>query len=558
MKHIFSKLALYTVTTVITFGMTIGVSYAATVPTFYQNSLEYLRQTYPGTRNQGNYDTCWAFSAVGLAEFDLIHDDRIADNRIDLSELQLTYYTYHNEEDPFGGTFQDDLSSGKSYLKNGGNLDLCSRTLLQWEGLISETELPYTSAASVQTLDFDYAFDKDVAHLQNVYILDLHKQPQDVKAEIVKHGAAGISLYMGSLGQFDTTATYEKTGESVTTYYCPLIKESNHAVNIVGWDDDFPASNFKMRPKGNGAWLVRNSWSSNTENSLSSYFWISYYDAGLADDVWIMDFESADNYDFNYQYDGCPAVYKAISTPVAANVFKTKGADNEQLKAVAITLNEDQNVPYMIKIYTNLSDPAEPRSGILAETVRGRTSYSGTYTIPLKKSISLPKNTYYAIVVELKDKSAGIDIEATYRSAEFRSYAYIDYNQSFRYINGEWEDLADYGDIYGTGNLCIKAFTDKTGASVAKVTGGKGSQITRNGVKLTWKKVSGARGYEVYRATTKNGTYKKVTNTVSTSYKDNKLYSNRTYYYKVRAYKIKENKTVSGPLSSSIKVKTKK
>lgn len=557
MNRFVSKILIGAVS-VVALSSTVSITaYAATIPAVYQYSVAELRQIYPGTRDQGNYDTCWAFSAVGLAEFDLINDG-IASSSIDLSELQLTYYTYHNEEDPFGGTFQDDLGSVKPYLKNGGNLDLCSRTLLQWEGLIPEADLPYTSAASVQSLDFDYAFDKDVAHLQNVYILDLHKQPQEVKTQIMKHGAAGISLYMGSLGQYDTTATYDRTGESVATYYCPQAKQSNHAVNIVGWDDNFAASNFKTSPRGNGAWLVRNSWSSNTGNHLNSYFWISYYDAGLADDAWIMDFESADNYDFNYQYDGCPSVYKAISTPVAANVFKVKGADNEQLRAVSITMNEDTNVPYTVRIYTNLSDPTKPRSGILAGSVSGKTSYAGTYTIPLKKAISLPRNTYYAVVVELQKKSAGIDVETTYRSPEFRSYAYIDYNQSFRYYNGEWEDLADFGDIHGTGNLCIKAFTDRSGANIAKVTGVRSSGVTRNSAKLTWKKVSGAKGYEIYRATSKNGTYQKIDTTKSASYRDSKLSGNRTYYYKVRAYKTINEKTIDGTLSANVKVKTKK
>lgn len=559
MNRFVSKILTGAVSAVVLSSAVSTTAYATTIPAAYQYSVAELRQIYPGTRDQGNYDTCWAFSAVGLAEFDLIHDDGIASSSIDLSELQLAYYMYHNEEDPFGGTFQDDLSCAKPYLKNGGNLDMCSRTLLQWEGLIPEADLPYTSAASVQSLDFDYAFDKDVAHLQNVYILDLHKQTQAVKTQIMKHGAAGISLYMGSMGQYDTTATYTRTGENVATYYCPKAELSNHAVNIVGWDDNFAASNFKTSPRGNGAWLVRNSWSSNTGNNLNSYFWISYYDAGLADDVWIMDFEPADNYDFNYQYDGCPVVYNAISTPVAANVFKVKGADNEQLRAVSLTMNEDTNVPYTVKIYTNLSNPAKPRSGILAGLVSGKTSYAGTYTIPLKKAVSLPKNTYYAVVVELQKKGAGIDVEATYRrSPEFRSYAYIDYNQSFRYYNGEWEDLADFGDIHGTGNLCIKAYTDRSGASIAKVTGARSSGVTSNSAKLTWKKVSSATGYEVYRATGKNGTYKKIATTKSASYRDSKLSGNRTYYYKVRAYKTISGKTIDGTLSANVKVKTKK
>lgn len=297
---------------------------AATIPAAYQYDVAALQQEYPGTRSQGIYNTCWAFSIVGLAEFDLIHDDRIADKNVDFSELQLAYYTYHNEEDPLGGTYADLLKTSQ-YLQSGGNLSLCTRALLQWQGLIPEADLPYSEAATLKRLDSSYAFSKDAAHLQNVYILNIHKQPQALKKEIMTHGAAGISFYTGQrLGIYDTTAFYEKTNETVATFYCPTDNTADHAVNIVGWDDNFPAENFKTRPEGDGAWLVRNSWSDQTGNDYKSYFWISYYDKGIEDDAWILDFESADNYDFNYQYDGCALVAKTWATPVCANVFKEK------------------------------------------------------------------------------------------------------------------------------------------------------------------------------------------------------------------------------------------
>ena len=67
---------------------------------------------------------------------------------------------------------------------------------------------------------------------------------------------------------------------------------------------------------------------------------------------------------------------------------------------------------------------------------------------------------------------------------------------------------------------------------------------------LTWKKVNGASGYEIYRATSKNGKYKKIAtvkkNSAKTTYKDRKLAKNKKYYYKVRAYKtVNKYKTYS-------------
>lgn len=56
-----------------------------------------------------------------------------------------------------------------------------------------------------------------------------------------------------------------------------------------------------------------------------------------------------------------------------------------------------------------------------------------------------------------------------------------------------------------------------------------------NSIKLTWNKVAGAEQYEVYRSTTKTGTYTKVATVSKTTYTDKKLETNKKYYYKVVA-----------------------
>ena len=52
---------------------------------------------------------------------------------------------------------------------------------------------------------------------------------------------------------------------------------------------------------------------------------------------------------------------------------------------------------------------------------------------------------------------------------------------------------------------------------------------------LTWKAVEGAVKYEVYRATSKSGTYTKMYTTTGTSYINSTAKPGTTYYYKVRA-----------------------
>lgn len=54
-------------------------------------------------------------------------------------------------------------------------------------------------------------------------------------------------------------------------------------------------------------------------------------------------------------------------------------------------------------------------------------------------------------------------------------------------------------------------------------------------VKLSWGKISGAKSYYVYRATSKSGNYTKIKTTTSTSFTDSDASVGKTYYYKVKA-----------------------
>lgn len=69
----------------------------------------------------------------------------------------------------------------------------------------------------------------------------------------------------------------------------------------------------------------------------------------------------------------------------------------------------------------------------------------------------------------------------------------------------------------------------------------KASKAGKTAIKVSWKKVSGATGYEIYRAAAKNGKYSKIATVKSskTSYTNKKLTQGKTYYYKVVAVRNK-------------------
>lgn len=115
-------------------------------------------------------------------------------------------------------------------------------------------------------------------------------------------------------------------------------------------------------------------------------------------------------------------------------------------------------------------------------------------------------------------------------------------------------------EINGTKNYSgnSKAVSGKTlnSTTIKTITTEKSKKIT-----LTWKKVSGVTGYQIYRSTSKNGTYEKIATVKSaktTSYTDTSVKAGKTYYYKIRTYKKNGEKTDVSSYSAKQKAKTVK
>ncbi len=73
-------------------------------------------------------------------------------------------------------------------------------------------------------------------------------------------------------------------------------------------------------------------------------------------------------------------------------------------------------------------------------------------------------------------------------------------------------------------------------------------------VKNTWKKVKGADGYEIYRSARLKGKYKKVKTikkAKQVSWTNKKLKKGKSYYYKVRAYRMNHGEKEYGKFSSA-------
>ncbi len=71
-------------------------------------------------------------------------------------------------------------------------------------------------------------------------------------------------------------------------------------------------------------------------------------------------------------------------------------------------------------------------------------------------------------------------------------------------------------------------------------------RYSSSSIRLSWGKVPGATKYQVYRATSKDGKYTRVKTTGSHIYIDQGRKRGKTYYYKVRAYRVEGDRKIYG------------
>ena len=86
--------------------------------------------------------------------------------------------------------------------------------------------------------------------------------------------------------------------------------------------------------------------------------------------------------------------------------------------------------------------------------------------------------------------------------------------------------------------LCIPQ-NASAASKPTKITGMKCGVTTQNSINISWTPQNGVSGYQVYRASSYDGAYKKIKTVAAGNHAfcNMKLQSGREYYYRVRAYK---------------------
>ena len=374
-------------------------------------------------RNQNPYGTCWAHATCASLESWLL---KSGIGTFDFSENNMA-----------------NLHGGDWGFDDGGNGDRASAYLLRWGGPVLESEDPYANPGGSMATD-------PARHVQNVRWIPGRTAYLDndaIKQAIVDFGATYVTYFHSSSYYKSSTASYY--------FYGNTSRNSNHAVAVVGWDDDYPASKFGKAPPGNGAFIVRNSWGSSWGED--GYFYVSYYDESFA---WqtlysFSNAEPADNYDSIYEYDSLGLVsslgYRSV-TAWGANMFQAAAAT--RIAAVGFYAMTP-NATYTIYVYTG-SAAGAPRSGTLATTQNGKASYAGYVTVPLASPVSVSARQRFSVVVQLTTPGYNYPLAYEYAYPGYTSDATASSGQSFLSSNGS--SWSDFTDVNGSANFCCKAY----------------------------------------------------------------------------------------------------
>ncbi|MCR4642105.1 MAG: chitobiase/beta-hexosaminidase C-terminal domain-containing protein [Lachnospiraceae bacterium] len=428
--------------------------------------LAYFNEKLPPTRDQKDYAAGWAYSAVALAEF-YAAGHGLGNKDTDLSEAHLAGWSYTDGTASFAAGDSGDRieeTERERIPDNGGNYLFASQTLWQ-RGTVSESVLPSSSFPSLSqdgilNAENEYS---DGLYLKNAYHISLKDNPMLVRGAIIANGAVGAAM----------ADEQSCMNVSCNAFFCGNSERpADHAVVLVGWDDDYPKENFspdgEFVPAENGAWLVRSSGSENSCEAYSSYFWLSYEDRSLCG-AWAFDLSGEYNGYNRYYYDSQihDAGYYGDWTGVCgyANVFMVGGSGNaarERLEAVSfeVSLLKNGGAPYTVKIYKDL-EGTSPLSGTLVEeaTTRGRISYTGSYTVKLKKAVNLNRGSRYSVVIFFDEAGSSVALEHRFMRGEERSVN-VGVLQGQSFVSSDRNNFSDVkGDDDEFGNLVIRAMT---------------------------------------------------------------------------------------------------
>ena len=306
-----------------------------------------------------------------------------------------------------------------------------------------------------------------------------------IKKHIKNNGPVESLIYMDDVKSLDSNNAISETkngyyNSKTYAYYCnDSTKTVNHAITIIGWDDNFETTNFTdgQQPKNKGAYIVQNSYGTYLGDK-NGYMYISYDDVDIEKTVLgidkIEEFSSSSDIPYNnlYQHDELGANLEigfgsSNASAMAADVYTRKDTTkSEYLNEIGINLLSTEG----IQVYVNPDSDDKSNLKLVATELDNITP--GYHVIKLNEPIELTGDKFVVAVKYTNSESgAKVPIEANkYDSGisttqKVYNTATANVGESFTSSdNGNtWDDLSVNYKI-GSNTLkntstCIKAYT---------------------------------------------------------------------------------------------------
>ena len=220
---------------------------------------------------------------------------------------------------------------------------------------------------------------------------------------------------------------------------------------------------------------------------------------------------------------------------------------------------------------TKLSAGTKYNIKVQAYVTAGKTLYGdaavlGVTTTPgAVKNLKVKSRTAASLTITWsKVANASGYIVYRYSGGKYRKVKTISNKNTVKYIGSKLKAGTEYRYKVVAFKKDGKFIVSNSGAAIRTITAPKTPVVTVKAsakkAAVSWKKTSGVKGYIVYMSTSKKGKYKKVATLKSASkvkYIKKGLKKGKTYYFKVRTYKVYKGKTIYSSYSKVKSVKVK-
>jgi C1A family cysteine protease len=450
-----------------------------------ESSFDLRSKMYIKVKDQGTTLACWTFAAFNSMETNI----RLKyGTSPDFSEQHMNYATSQN--------FYDGTNS-KGFdrkIDDGGSAIVAMAYLTNGQGAVLESQMPFdenTNNISLNDVQIDpsyyvkeyevlpsiYKYKNDNGEMvyydgaSKIYTEEEIKTIRNqVKEHIVNYG--GILAYTAA----SQSKYYNNTNLAyATAYYCDDINTTvDHAVTIVGWDDNYSKDNFTgaVKPNADGAYLILNSYSDQVFDE--GYIWISYEDVWIESVLYGITSSSEIDYDNLYQNDWYGANVPITLTSSGKNVKEGYYAsiyDRDSSKTgellTEVSVNTNQTAKFEIYVNPNGKDLNKENLIKVATTDKLKSGYNTIKITPT----TLTGEQFAVVVKQISDSDMYFMIEAEIDNS-FYDCISAETGYSRVSLDGKtWYDLGDLGSInYGqynidlsTADVCVKAFTTFNG-----------------------------------------------------------------------------------------------